>query len=589
MAKSSPTFELDAITDPDAGRNTKAEAIAKLEALSNNVDAVLALRKSNGHLQRAINEMRKGRIARGAQLALEAVNADDSNSYAYHVLGQALEKMGYLYKALVTFEKAYQLNPNDPDVILDLGHLAGRFKMNEIAEKLNRQFIAIRPDSPLGYNNLAHLLNGMNRGEEAIDILRDAINRLPNEAILWSALATVLTEEGRAAESIVFHQEALRLDPANRRHYYNLAYTFMHLGRTEEAVALFDEVIEKFTDPTERLESIYAHSICQLQAGRLEEGFTEYEVHNDHRFRCYAQYLVQAPLWQGEPLAGKTVLVVGEQGLGDEIMFANILPDLAAAVGPQGRLMIAVERRLVELFTRTYPGAVVGAYEDRKIAEADGDQELRFFPLIETAGAPDYYLPMGSALKFLRRRIEDFSHRAFLKPDSERVEHFRAMLGKRGPGPTVGICWRSMMLTMKRGKYYSSLDQWGPILRTPGVRFVNLQYGDSEKELAEAETLHGVHIERIEGHDLTSDIDGNAALSAALDLVISAPTAAAAVAGSVGTETWFLMPGIGWPMLGTDEYPWYRKTRTFRPEVFADWDDAVGKIAEALRDFSAAY
>jgi hypothetical protein len=143
-----------------------------------------------------------------------------------------------------------------------------------------------------------------------------------------------------------------------------------------------------------------------------------------------------------------------------------------------------------------------------------------------------------------------------------------------------------MMLDAKRAKYYGALDMWGPILKTPGVRFVNLQYGKCEDELARARELHGVEVQVIDGLDLTNDIDGAASLSAALDLVISAPTAAAACAASVGTEVWFLTAGRTWPQLGTDEYPWYRKSHVFSPEKFGDWGELMPQVAERLAAFA---
>jgi hypothetical protein len=144
-----------------------------------------------------------------------------------------------------------------------------------------------------------------------------------------------------------------------------------------------------------------------------------------------------------------------------------------------------------------------------------------------------------------------------------------------------------MMLGTKRSKYYSALDDWGPLLGIEGVNFVNLQYGDCQAEIARACERHGVRIRQIEGLDLKNDIDGAAALSAALDLAISAPTAAGATAGSVGTEVWFLTAGRTWPQLGTDEFPWYRASRVFSPHMFADWRGLIPQIAEALKGFVA--
>ena len=141
---------------------------------------------------------------------------------------------------------------------------------------------------------------------------------------------------------------------------------------------------------------------------------------------------------------------------------------------------------------------------------------------------------------------------------------------------------RSMTMGMKRKKYYSPIDMWSPVLKTPGVTFVNLQYGDCGPELDLAREKLGVTIHAFPELDLKNDIDGAAALSAACDLAISAPTAAAALAGAVGTETWFLVAGRVWPQLGTDHYPWYRASRVFAPQKFGDWSEVMPAARAAL-------
>jgi len=569
-----------------AGVGAHQAALAKLEALEEELDAALGRRKSNGLLRRAIKVWRRGEIARAGQLALEATEADPTNAQAYHVLALALEKMGHQHKALVTFERALQLDPNDPDLLLNLGLTAWNMKMREQAQNMFRQFIAANPGSPLGYNNLGMVQCELGDPATAIETLRNAIYQMPAEPILWNSLATVLAESSRADESIQFYQEAVRLDPQFSRPYHNLGYAYSHLGLLEEALAAYDGALERVTDPGERVEGLHSRSICLIGMGRLEEGWREYEIRRDTHFRAYVNQMLKAPYWQGENLDGKRILVIGEQGLGDEFMFANALPDLIRAVGANGKVQLPADPRLVPLFQRSFPDAQVGSYDDRKLVHRDGDKELRFIPWATANGEPDYQVLMGSLLQYFRKRLQDFPREAFLVPDAARVEQYRAQLAALGSGPFAGICWRSMMMTGKRGKYYSALDEWAPILKTPGVTFINVQYGDCADELARAQEMHGMKIHSIEGLDLKQDIEGAAALSAALDLVISAPTAAAATAGSVGTETWFLTAGRTWPQLGTDEFPWYRATKVLSPEKFGDWASLMPKVAQRLADFA---
>jgi len=419
----------------------------------------------------------------------------------------------------------------------------------------------------------------------AIETLRAAIFRLPHESMLWNSLATVLAEDGRVEESLVFYDEAVRLDPKFARLQHNLGYAYAHLGQLDKALAAYDRALEIAVDPTERLETTHSRAVCLIGTGRLEEGFAAHEIRNNPRFRAYLPHLFKAPQWSGQDLAGKTITVVGEQGLGDELMLANVLPDIQRAVGDVGKLQIAVDGRLVALFQRSYPMAEVGAYEDRSVIDQEVDQAIRFVKFVTDKREPDYWTPMGSALQYLRKSIDAFPREAFLKPDSGQVAALRESLRAKGPGPYVGICWRSMMLGSKRAKYYSPLNLWTPILRTPGVTFVNLQYGDSASDLARVKEQFDVDIHDM-GVDLKNDIDATAALASALDLVISAPTAAAANAGAVGTEVWFVTAGRTWPQLGTDEYPWYRKSHVYSPAKFGDWNELMPKVALELTAFA---
>jgi len=189
-------------------------------------------------------------------------------------------------------------------------------------------------------------------------------------------------------------------------------------------------------------------------------------------------------------------------------------------------------------------------------------------------------------LQFYRKSLADFPMRPFLVADPVRKSEYREKL-KALPGKKVGICWRSMMLTNKRAKYFASIEQWAPLLKTPGVSFVNLQYGDVASELQTAREKFGIPVHNFEDLNLKNDLESAAALTDACDLVISAPTAAAAMAGALGRETWFLVASRVWPQLGTDHYPWYRSTRVFACEKFADWDALMPSIRDALQEFAA--
>jgi len=582
MAQALPQPTLDTL----AGVDARLQAIDKLEELFNEVVREKARHRSNVALKRAVRLWRKGDLVKAGQWALRATEADSENPKAFHVLAMALERMGHLHKALVTYERAFELDREDPELLINLGLTAWNLKLTDAAAEMFRLYVTLCPDSPLGYNNLGSCLADMGQIEDAIEILRAAIFRMPEEAILWNSLATVLAENSRADESLVFYEEAARLAPQFASAHHNLGFAYQHLSQLDDALASYDKALELVVDPAERIETRHSRSICLIGLGKVEEGFREYEIRNNERFRAYFHHMIDAPRWKGEDVTGKKLLLVGEQGLGDEIMFSNILPDAQAAVGDEGKLQICVDPRMVPLYRRSYPKAEVGTYDDRTLIDKDGNKALRLIPFASKDNKPDLWAPMGSALQYYRKSLADFPRQAFLVPDPARVVEFKQRLSSL-PGKKVGICWRSMLMTGKRAKYFSPIDAWGGLLQTPGVTFVSLQYGDSAPDIARAKEKFGVTIHQLEGLDLKDDIDGTAALCLALDLVVSAPTAAAHTAASVGAPVWYLSVGLGWPQLGTGEYPWYPNTRVYWPAKFGDWDAVMPRFAGDLAAFAA--
>src|ERR1700689_3313759 len=220
MARLAGARGLDRVT----GYGAHNQALARLEALEEELDAAAARKKSNGILRRAIKVWRRGDLVRAGQLALEATEADEKNAQAYHVLAMALERMGHMHKALVTYERAFTLDPDDPDLLLNLGLTAWNLKMIDAAAKMFRLYIAACPDSPLGYNNLGSVQCDQGQSSIAIETLRAAIYRMPAHSMLWNSLATVLAEDGRAEGSLIFYREAIRLEPDFARPWHNLGF-----------------------------------------------------------------------------------------------------------------------------------------------------------------------------------------------------------------------------------------------------------------------------------------------------------------------------------------------------------------------------
>src|SRR5215831_4749696 len=231
------------------------EALKRVEAATEIIGTIAARVRSNKLVKRALKAWKRGDTAEAAKLSLKATEADESNAQAFHVLAITLDKLGHLREALVTYERAFALDPDDADLLLNLGLTAWNLNLLDGAERMFRLFIEKRPDHPAGYNNLGTVQRDKGDRELAIETLRNAIYRMPEQPMLWNSLATVLAEEGRAEESLVFYEEALRLDPKFARAWHNLGYSYSHLGRLDKALAAYDSALSLSDSGHERIES----------------------------------------------------------------------------------------------------------------------------------------------------------------------------------------------------------------------------------------------------------------------------------------------------------------------------------------------
>src|SRR5206468_6917974 len=156
------------------------------------------------------------------------------------------------------------------------------------------------------------------------------------------------------------------------------------------------------------------------------------------------------------------------------------------------------------------------------------------------------------------------------------------------PGRKVGLLWKSGIKKDARHRYFASFADWAPVLRQPGVTFVNLQYGDCAEELAQAQADFGVEIWQPPGVDLKQDLEAVAALSCAVDLVAGFSNATFNIAAACGAPSWLITTPGSWPRLGlSDRYAWYPQVRIFGLDQFGDWGPVMGRVADAVGEFAA--
>ncbi len=522
------------------------------------------------------------------ELAQKAVAIDPGFSKAQHVVGLLLHRSGQLSKALEHYEQAWKADPADVDIYQNLGLVAWRLTMLEAAEKFFRLGMSNEPHRNDVLINLTGVLRDMGRFDDAIELLRQAIYAHPGEHKLWNMLGSVLVEAGDPTQAEVFYREAITIKPDFGRAWHNLANSLDIVGRTDEALEAFDNALASQLDaPQDRGQICHAQALCLLSAGRLKEGWEVYDIRTQPIYENSTIFLIPKPRWDRDPasLAGRRVLVIGEQGLGDEVLFANALQDVIDAVGPDGKVLVGVEHRLVSMFKRAYPDAIVGPHAT---FGAEG-RKCRGVGWLEKEGDADIWMPMGDACCVFRPTLDSFpAEPGFLPADPDRVAEMRAQLDALGPGLKAGIIWKSLLMTPNRAKFFSPFQQWAPVLRTPGVHFVNLQYGDVDEELAQADREYGVTIHQIDGLDVKNDLEGVAALGAALDLSMGPMTASTNLAAAAGGEYWVLGYQNQFTFHATDRMPWYPTARIFCPPAWGKWDPAMKKLAIALAERAEA-
>jgi tetratricopeptide (TPR) repeat protein len=568
------------LADAGLAEGGPQEALLRLNAAVSELKAMAAAPL----LTRAVAAISAEDAKTAETLALEVLHADERNGLAWHILAIAREKAGDFKSSIRAYEAALVLLPDHVEIANDLGRLAFRMGEKTLAAQLFIRYRETRPDCPNGANNLACVLRDLHSYPAAIELLQQAIAKSPDVALLWNTLGTVVGAQGDADNALIFFDEALRLDPAFAKARYNRGNIKLEFADYEGALSDCETAMAGVAGPADLAMMRLAQSTMLLCAGRVGDGWEAYEARLDPQFADTTHFICERPRWTPQTdLYGKSLLVFGEQGLGDEVMFANYLPDLIEAVGPDGRLTLALEPRLVPLFQRSFPGVRVGPHATYKV---DG-HTVRAAHFAVDDPAIDLWAPLASPLRRFRRSVAAFpTRRSYLTPDPARVTHWKRWAATL-PGRKVGLLWKSLKLDGQRLRDFSPFELWRGVLETPGISFVNLQYGKSAAELEYARQALGVTIHQPPEIDLKDDLDDVAALTCALDLVLAPPNATSNIAAACGADAWLITAPAAWTRMGTAGLPWYPHVKAFILGRYAQWEPVMAEVAGALGAWAA--
>jgi Tfp pilus assembly protein PilF len=454
--------------------------------------------------------------------------------------GLQLILQGRYEEALAAEEAALGLAPGLPDAhsyrgsaLLQLG------RVNEALASYDK-VVKLAPNAAVAHYNRANALNRLRRYDEALQSLKRALKLQPRYTDALSLTGNVLLALGDVEEALQHYDAALKINPNAADAHYNKAQALLTTGQFTHAWDHYEWRLS--WDMTVRVGQ--SRSVDRV-----------------------------APDWDGKPTA-KPILVIPEQGLGDQILYAGMLADLQA-IAPGST--VCLEPRLLPLFERSFEKLNFSSPYD-----IDTEQCIK-------DGSFSAQIHIGSLGKYFRADAAGLSrvNTPYLKADPIKTSRLRSRIAK--PGRIVcGISWRSKNADIGADKSLS-LETLAPVLTAAGVDFVDLQYGDTAEERYRLKQDHGVHVQHLDDVDNTNDLDSLAALISACDIVITISNVTAHIAAAIGKPTLVMLPNSPslfwyWHRERSDS-PWYPTAILIRQQFPNNWSEVLKSAEVALREF----
>ncbi|MGN6515941.1 MAG: tetratricopeptide repeat protein [Rhizomicrobium sp.] len=495
---------------------------------------------------------------------------------AFYEQGLRLAKKGRHAEAIDSYQQALAQSPSDARILFALGNTANALGMPKPAELFFRQVLAIEPERVEALTNLANLLRANGQPGAARALLEPALARHGESAELWLTLGSALREMGDAQTAEVNYRHALSLRPNYVPALANLADVVAARGDHAAALSLYDRALARDAG---NAQARLNRAILHLLMGSLKQGWRDYSARLSIRGKApLCDHGL--PRWSGGSLKDKRLLVTAEQGVGDQLMFASMFADLAARAREDGgKVILECEPRLVPLFARSFPDIAVHACE---FEARDGAIHARY-RWLSRAGGADMAVEMGTLPHLLRKDLDSFPQaNAFLDADEMETLNWQRSLSSVAHGPYVGICWRSGKLTGGRALNFAPLELWAQLIRDLDATPVCIQYDAAPDEIETLGALSGKTIVVPAGIDQKRELDRACALMAALDAVVSAPTAVSWLSAGAGVPTFKILPDPGWTSFGTGHEPFAPSALCMVPNVAGDWRDCFARAAEIL-------
>ena len=506
-----------------------------------------------------LDHHRAGRLNQAEQLYRQVLSAQPDNAWALQLLGMIAHQVGNSPLAIELIRRAIAIDPTPADFHNNLGEILRVNGRLDEAEASMLRCLALNPNFAPALNNLGEVYRERGDLERASEQYRKAIQIEPQGAAPYNNLGIATHDLGDPVTAIGLYQKAIELGTNYVDAVNNLATSYLDLRRTDEAMRTFRQAIAM--DP----QNVDAHNnlgYALLLVGEFAEGWEEYEW----RWKC-AKFPsprrgFRQPLWNGEDIAGRRILVHAEQGLGDAIHFLRYVP----MVAERGAHVILECKQEMTSMLKDYPGV--------KELVTFGDRLPPF----------EWQVPMLSLPRAFKTRVDSIpAPIPYLHANPKDIETWRDRLGPRDGRPRVGIAWAGNP-TQAIDRFRSlKLDALAPYAQAKQIEFHSLQKGYAAEQLKSPPA--GLQI--IDHSAELTDFGQTAALMMNLDLIVSTCTSVPHLAGALGRPVWIMTPFNGdwrW-MIHGQTTAWYPTMRLFRQETYGKWESTIARVADELTRF----
>jgi len=402
------------------------------------------------------------------------------------------------------------------------------------------------------------ILTKFPKNKRAGDGLKALASRSADYAGAYNNMGNALADQGKLEEAIEAYNKALAIKPDYAEAYNNMGVVLADQGKLDAAIDAYNKALAIKPDYAEAHHNM---SYACLAVKNFEQGFEKQEWRWQTKQLKTGYLKTKKPTWSGE--TRQRVLVWAEQGIGDEIMFSSIIPEIHAT---SSKILVKCDKRLIPLFERSFPNDITYYSRDAHVSEDDYD----------------FHIPMGSLPLTFRKSLDSFknSTSGFLKCNMAKAESIKGQLAHEPGKKLVGISWKTKSPLRNSSTRNINLADLARALDNSKTQLVCLQYGDVSDEIAAVKRDFGIDVIQFGDVDNRNDIEGLASLMGACDMVVTIDNVTAHLAGALGVPTKLMLPYTAdwrWGVSEDSSY-WYDTLRLYRKSKVNDWHSVLAQV-----------